>query len=90
MGFPQHQAKSSRIVLPHYPLCFSSSCPKPQGTTVPLWKQPISLAILADISRGTAVEHLGIEFLELGEDFLRGGCQWMRARASPTACSTAG
>jgi len=35
-----------------------------------IWKQPISVAILTAISRATAVEHLGIEFLEVGEDHL--------------------
>jgi uncharacterized protein (TIGR00369 family) len=37
-----------------------------------IWKQPISCDILTAISRGTANEHLGIEFLEVGEDFIRG------------------
>jgi len=36
-----------------------------------IWQQPISLELLAAISRNTAVDHLGIEFLEVGEDFLR-------------------
>lgn len=39
--------------------------------TKPIWRQPISLDILAGIHIGTAVEHLGIEFLEVGPDFLR-------------------
>lgn len=37
-----------------------------------IWKKPISVEILATGNRGTAVEHLGIEFLEVGDDYLRG------------------
>lgn len=37
-----------------------------------IWKQPISLETLAAISRKTAVERLGIEFLEIGDDFVKG------------------
>ncbi|MDY0013407.1 MAG: hotdog fold thioesterase [Rhodocyclaceae bacterium] len=36
-----------------------------------IWKQPISLAALAAVSADTAASHLGIEFLEIGDDFLR-------------------
>ncbi len=36
-----------------------------------IWKQPVSIETLTDIHRGTAPEHLGIEFLEVGEDFIR-------------------
>ena len=36
-----------------------------------IWRQPVSVAVLTDIHRGTAVEHLGIEFLEVGDDFVR-------------------
>lgn len=39
---------------------------------MPIWKKPVSVDILTAGSRGTAVEHLGIEFLEVGEDFIRG------------------
>lgn len=35
-----------------------------------IWKQPISVDILTAISRGTANEHLGMEFLEVGDDFI--------------------
>ena len=35
-----------------------------------IWKQPISLDILAALGRDTAIDHLGIEFLEVGEDYL--------------------
>jgi uncharacterized protein (TIGR00369 family) len=35
-----------------------------------IWKQPISLAALAAITQDTAVAWLGIEFLDIGEDFL--------------------
>lgn len=37
-----------------------------------LWKQPVSVQILTDIHRGTAPEHLGMEFLDVGDDFIRG------------------
>ena len=36
-----------------------------------LWKQPVTVQILTDIHKDTAVERLGIEFLEVGDDFLR-------------------
>lgn len=37
-----------------------------------IWKQPLSVEALSSTRQGTAVEHLGIEFLEIGEDFLTG------------------
>jgi len=37
-----------------------------------IWQQPISVEILTDISRDTAVTQLGIEFIEVGDDFIRG------------------
>ena len=36
-----------------------------------IWKKPISLAELTRIHLGTAVAHLGIEFLEVGDDFIK-------------------
>lgn len=36
-----------------------------------IWKQPVSVQTLTDIHRDTAVAHLGIEFLEVGDDFVR-------------------
>ena len=36
-----------------------------------IWKQAISLEILAAIHHDTTVPHLGIEFLEVGDDFIR-------------------
>ncbi|MBS0467397.1 MAG: hotdog fold thioesterase [Proteobacteria bacterium] len=36
-----------------------------------VWKKPISLASIAASNANTAVTHLGIEFLEVGDDFLR-------------------
>lgn len=36
-----------------------------------IWKQPISIAVLSASSANTAVSHLGIEFLEVGDDFIR-------------------
>lgn len=38
---------------------------------MPIWKQPISVELLGALSAYTAVAHLGIEFLEVGEDFIR-------------------
>jgi len=35
-----------------------------------IWQQPISLAALTAISSDTAVSHLGIEFLAVGDDFI--------------------
>ena len=37
---------------------------------MPIWKQPISVEILNRIGVGTANEHLGMEFTEVGDDFL--------------------
>lgn len=37
-----------------------------------IWQQLISVEILTQIHRGTTVEHLGIEFVEVGDDFVRG------------------
>jgi 1,4-dihydroxy-2-naphthoyl-CoA hydrolase len=37
-----------------------------------IWKQPISVEILTAIHKDTAPAHLGIEFLEVGDDFIRG------------------
>ena len=36
-----------------------------------IWKQPVSVATLTEIHRDTAVAHLGIEFIEVGDDFIR-------------------
>ena len=36
-----------------------------------IWKKPISIEALAASHENTAVSHLGIEFLEIGDDFLR-------------------
>lgn len=35
-----------------------------------VWTQDISVQILTDIHRDTAVQHLGMEFLEVGDDFI--------------------
>ncbi len=35
-----------------------------------IWKKPISVAELTAISENTAAAHLGIEFLEVGDDFI--------------------
>lgn len=36
-----------------------------------VWKQPASVETLTAIHVGTTVAHLGIEFLEVGDDFIR-------------------
>ena len=36
-----------------------------------IWKRPISVEELTAIHKDTAVAHLGIEFLEVGDDFIR-------------------
>ena len=37
-----------------------------------IWKTPISVQILTDSHLDTAVQRLGIEFVEVGDDFIRG------------------
>ncbi|MGV3569524.1 MAG: hotdog fold thioesterase [Ramlibacter sp.] len=37
-----------------------------------IWKQEISVESLTALHKGTAPEHLGMEFLEVGDDFIRG------------------
>lgn len=37
-----------------------------------IWQKPISIEFLTDNARDTAISHLGIEFTEIGDDFLRG------------------
>jgi uncharacterized protein (TIGR00369 family) len=36
-----------------------------------IWKQPVSVESLTEIHRDTAPGHLGIEFLEVGDDYLK-------------------
>jgi len=36
-----------------------------------IWQHPISIDILSASSANTAVSHLGIEFVEVGDDFIR-------------------
>ena len=36
-----------------------------------VWKKPISIELLTTSHLGTAVAHLGMEFLEVGDDFIR-------------------
>lgn len=36
-----------------------------------LWKKPLSVETLTALHVDTAVQHLGIEFLEVGDDFIR-------------------
>ena len=37
-----------------------------------IWKKPISLDVLRETAHNTAIEHLGIEYLEIGDDYLVG------------------
>ena len=37
-----------------------------------IWRKPLTLEALAASSANTAVSHLGIEFLEIGDDYLVG------------------
>lgn len=37
---------------------------------MPIWKQAIDTHVLQAVGENTAVSHLGIEFLEVGEDWL--------------------
>ena len=37
---------------------------------MPIWKKPITLELCTETSANTAVSHLGIEFVEVGDDFL--------------------
>ena len=39
---------------------------------MPIWKKPIDLSTLNATNHQTASEHLGIEIVEVGDDFLRG------------------
>jgi uncharacterized protein (TIGR00369 family) len=36
-----------------------------------IWTKPISVESLTALSEGSAVSHLGIEFIDVGDDFLR-------------------
>lgn len=36
-----------------------------------IWKRPISVELLNSLHVGTTVSHLGIEFIEVGDDFIR-------------------
>jgi 1,4-dihydroxy-2-naphthoyl-CoA hydrolase len=38
---------------------------------MPIWKQAVDIGTLTAIHKDTAVERLGIEFLEVGADFIR-------------------
>ncbi|GAB1385255.1 hotdog fold thioesterase [Melaminivora sp.] len=38
---------------------------------MPIWTQPITVQALNALSANTAVSHLGIEFTEIGDDWLR-------------------
>lgn len=42
------------------------------STTSPIWVSPATPAQLNEMSKNTLCEHLGIEIIEVGPDFLRG------------------
>jgi 1,4-dihydroxy-2-naphthoyl-CoA hydrolase len=48
-----------------------------------IWQKPISVALLESIHVGTAVEHLGIEFVEVGDDFIRARLKVERRTQQP-------
>jgi uncharacterized protein (TIGR00369 family) len=37
-----------------------------------IWTRPVSVEILSEAHRQTAPEYLGIEFIEVGDDYIRG------------------
>src|SRR5664279_1879456 len=39
--------------------------------TMAIWKSPITLDQLTERSKDTLMEHLGIEYLEIGDDYLK-------------------
>ncbi|MCW5261528.1 hotdog fold thioesterase [Verminephrobacter eiseniae] len=39
---------------------------------MPIWKKPFDLSLLNAANHGTAARHLGIEIIEMGDDFVRG------------------
>jgi 1,4-dihydroxy-2-naphthoyl-CoA hydrolase len=36
-----------------------------------IWKKPLDLEIMKELTKNTMIEFLGIEFIEFGEDFLK-------------------
>jgi 1,4-dihydroxy-2-naphthoyl-CoA hydrolase len=52
---------------PPYP----TSVNTPASDATPIWQRPISIALLTASSANCAVSHLGIEFVEVGPDFIR-------------------
>ena len=38
---------------------------------MPIWKKPLSMDVLRQAHVNTTVAHLGIEFLEIGDDFIK-------------------
>jgi 1,4-dihydroxy-2-naphthoyl-CoA hydrolase len=40
--------------------------------TQPIWQKPISNQLLQELHRNTAIDALGIEFLDIGPDFISG------------------
>jgi len=51
-------------------MTYSAAEPHSPHHTMRIWQQPISIDAITRLSANTAVEHLGIEFLEVGDDFI--------------------
>lgn len=49
----------------------AASTPQQPALMASIWKQPISVESLTRIHHQTAVAQLGIEFLEVGDDYIR-------------------
>ena len=41
------------------------------GKKAPVWKSAVTLEQIRERSKGTLMEHLGIEYLEIGDDFIK-------------------
>ena len=37
-----------------------------------IWKRPVSIETIAAMHKGTATEHVGLEFIEVGDDYIKG------------------
>jgi uncharacterized protein (TIGR00369 family) len=37
-----------------------------------IWKRPVSIASITAMHEGTATEHIGLEFTEVGDDYIKG------------------
>ncbi len=60
-----------RLKTPGAEILFIVADPLERGILMQIWKQSFSVADLIAAHVDTTVAHLGIEFLEVGEDFIR-------------------